>query len=247
MAFTLAGVAVDRTSPVPLYYQVAQRLEEAITAGEIEPGTRLENEIALADQLGLSRPTMRRAIAYLVERGLLVRKRGVGTQVVLPKVRRPMELTSLYEDLTRDGKAPTTTVLALETVPAPDAVAHSLGVAEGGPVQFVERLRSAGGTPLAVMHNYVPLDRIVLDRESLERHGLYQMLRGAGVRLHMASQTIGARAATSAEAKMLHTSKAAPLLTMTRTAFDDDGRGVEHGTHIYRASAYSFEFLLMSR
>ena len=77
---------VDRKSPVPLYFQVAQHMEHLIESGELAPGTRLENEIDLADRLRLSRPTMRRAIQELVAKGLLVRKRGVGTQVVHGKV-----------------------------------------------------------------------------------------------------------------------------------------------------------------
>ena len=82
-------VALDRTSPIPLYFQVATRLQQLIEDGVMPVGGRLENEVELADRLGVSRPTMRRAIQYLVERGMLVRKRGVGTQIVHPKVRRP--------------------------------------------------------------------------------------------------------------------------------------------------------------
>ena len=99
-------IQVDRSSPVPLYFQVAQHLEQLIDSGELAAGVRLENEIDLADQLGLSRPTMRRAIQYLVDRGLLVRKRGVGTQVVHAKVRRQVELTSLYDDLAKASRDP---------------------------------------------------------------------------------------------------------------------------------------------
>jgi hypothetical protein len=84
-------------------------------------GTRLENEIVLAEQLGLSRPTMRRAIEYLVDRGLLVRRRGVGTQVVQPKVRGPVELSSLYDDLRAAWREPRTDVLAF-TVERPSKV-----------------------------------------------------------------------------------------------------------------------------
>ena len=56
------SIPVDRSSPVPLYFQVARHLERMIESGELAAGTRLDNEIALADQLGLSRPTMRRAM-----------------------------------------------------------------------------------------------------------------------------------------------------------------------------------------
>jgi DNA-binding GntR family transcriptional regulator len=247
VAYSPASIGVDRTSPVPLYYQVAQELERAIEAGKLKPGTRLDNEIALADSLGLSRPTVRRAIEYLVQRGLLVRKRGVGTQVVHPKVRRPIELTSLYDDLSSAGKRPTTKVLSLEVAPAPDAVAHAFGLAEATPVIALERIRFARDEPLALLHNFIPRGLVDLTAEALERTGLYQLMRAAGVRLHLASQTIGARAATAAEAAALQDRKGASVLTMQRTVFDDAGRAVEYGTHLYRASIYSFELVLVSR
>ena len=98
-------VALDRTSPVPLYYQVATRLQELIERGELAVGSKLPNEVDLAERLGVSRPTMRHAINYLVERGMLFRKRGVGTQIVHPKVRRPVELSSLYDDLVEQRAA----------------------------------------------------------------------------------------------------------------------------------------------
>jgi GntR family transcriptional regulator len=247
VGYSPASIAVDRGSPVPLYYQVAQELERAIESGNLEPGTRLDNEIALADQLGLSRPTIRRAIEYLVQRGLLVRKRGVGTQVVHPKVRRPLELSSLYDDLAGAGKRPTTKVLSLQVLPAPDAVAHELGLAEGAPVVALERIRFARDEPLALMRNFISAGLVELTAESLERTGLYQLMRTAGVRLHLASQRIGARAATSAEAAALQERKGATVLTMQRAVFDDAGRAVEYGNHLYRASIYSFELILVSR
>src|SRR5215212_6036677 len=69
-------VELDRSSPVPLYYQLAQAIEAAIRDGELSPGDRFENELALAKRLTLSRPTTRRAIQELVDKGLLVRERG---------------------------------------------------------------------------------------------------------------------------------------------------------------------------
>src|SRR5690242_18693160 len=150
-------VEVDRTSPVPLYFQVATRLQELIEKGEIGVGARIENEVDLAERLGVSRPTTRRAIQYLVERGMLVRKRGVGTQVVHPKVRRPVELSSLYDDLAKTGREPRTEIRLLEVRPAPDHVAEALGVTPGSEITWFERLRHASGEPLAIMHNAVPL------------------------------------------------------------------------------------------
>jgi DNA-binding GntR family transcriptional regulator len=237
-------VEVDRTSPVPLYFQVATRLQELIEQGEIGVGARIENEVDLAERLGVSRPTTRRAIQYLVERGMLVRKRGVGTQVVHPKVRRPVELSSLYDDLVSADRAPRTEVLELKVVPATPEIAEALEITPGTEVTWIERLRYAGGEPLALMHNAIPLDVIRLTLEDLSERGLYELLRRAGFVPRIATQVIGARSATPAEAKILGEKRGASLLTMTRTAWDAAGRALEYGSHLYRASRYSFELNL---
>ena len=235
---------VDRTSPVPLYFQVATRLQELIEKGEIGVGARIENEVDLAERLGVSRPTTRRAIQYLVERGMLIRKRGVGTQVVHPKVRRPVELSSLYDDLVAGDRAPRTEVLRLEVMPASDTVAAALDIAPGTPITWIERLRYAGAEPLALMHNAIPVDVLPLTDDDLATHGLYELLRRNGHTPRIATQMIGARSATHAEAKILDEKRGASLLTMTRTAWDAGGRALEYGSHVYRASRYSFELNL---
>ena len=237
-------IRVDRNSPVPLYFQVAQHLEQMIESGELPMGTRLENEIDLADQLGLSRQTMRRAIEYLVGRGLLLRKRGIGTQVVQAKVTREVELTSLYDDLAKTGRDPSTTVVSFSTEPAPDALAAELGLAAGTPVYVFERLRFAGAEPLALMRNHVPEHLMRLSAADLEAQGLYNLFRTNGISMRIAKQSIGARAATAAEARALGERKGAPLLTMERSAYDEQGRAVEHGRHVYRASRYRFDLTL---
>ncbi len=237
--------AVDRASPVPLYFQVAQFLQHAIEAGDIPNGTLFENEIQLAAELGVSRPTMRRAMADLVDSGLVVRRRGVGTRVVQPTVRRPLELTSLHDDLAGSGQAPTTTVLELDVVEADVEQATALGLSVGAPVLKLVRLRSALGSPIAKLTNYLP-DTATIDAADLEQHGLYDLLRARGVQLHRASQQVGARRATPAEARLLGEPTNAALLTMQRTAFDDHGVAVEFGSHIYAASRYSFTLDLLS-
>lgn len=246
MAQSIPRLVIDRNSPVPLYFQVAEHLERLIESGEYVPGTRLENEIVLAGRLGLSRPTMRRAIEYLVDRGLLVRKRGVGTQVVQPKVRRPVELSSLFDDLAAAGREPRTDVLAFATERPSEVVAEALALPPDSEVYAFERLRFTGGEPLSIMRNWVPTTVVDLDAAALRERGLYQIIRAAGVTLKAATESIGARAARAAEAALLGERRGAPLLTMTRTAYDETGRAVEYGSHLYRASRYTFEIALTS-
>ncbi len=114
----------------------------------------------------------------------------------------------------------------------------------GTQVYVFERLRHADAEPLALMRNYVPVHLLRLAPADLEARGLYGLLRGNGVTMRIAKQAIGARAATAAEARALGERKGAPLLTMERSAYDDHGRAVEHGHHLYRASRYSFDLTL---
>lgn len=239
--------SVDRSSPVPLYFQLSQQLEAAIETGRLAPGSLLGNEIELAGRLGLSRPTVRQAIQSLVDKGLLVRRRGIGTQVVHSQVKRPLELSSLYDDLEAAGQKPATRVLLNTTTEATAEVAAALGIAEGAEVVLVERLRFAHGEPVAHLRNHLPAGLLDLGTERLEETGLYRLMRAAGITLHSARQSVGARAATAEEGERLGEPEGAPLLTMQRTTFDDTGRAVEFGSHVYRASRYAFEFQLLVR
>lgn len=238
-------IDLDRSSPVPLYHQVATAIDAAIEDGRLQPGEFLENEVALAARLGISRPTARQALQDLVERGRLVRQRGVGTHVAPARVRRPVELTSLHDDLTKSGRKPSTEVLEHRTVSASAEVAEALELPEGTEVVMIRRLRMADGEPLAVLTNYVPLD-IAPTVEELAVSGLYDLLRSRGAKPKVARQRIGARSATAAEARTLGEKPRAALLTMERTAYDDNGKGIEFGQHIYRASRYMFDTMLFA-
>ena len=240
------SLRIDRSSAVPLYFQVAEQLERAVMSGALGPGDRIPNEVALAAELGLSRPTMRQAISVLVDKGLLVRKRGVGTQVVQGQIRRPLALSSLHDDLLRAGQDPHTQVLHCRRVAADD-VAGPLQLAPGAPVWDLLRLRLVGTDPLAVLHNQLPADAIDLARVDLTSTGLYDALRAAGIHLRVAHQRIGARRADAREARLLGERRGAPLLTMSRTAFDDAGRAIELGNHVYRADRQTFDVTLVDR
>jgi GntR family transcriptional regulator len=239
-------VTIDRQSPVPLYHQLAEQLSNAITVGQLQPGDPFENEIAVAERLQVSRPTVRRAIQELVDQGLLIRRRGLGTTVANSKVHRKFELTSLYDDLLRDGRQPLTSVLTHEIV-TNERAAAALDLPGDTALLHVVRVRHAGETPLAFMRNWLPPALSDLTREDLERHGLYAALRERGIRPVVAQQSIGARMPTSLERRHLEIRGSNPVLTMTRMAFDGSGSAVEFGDHSYRASDYTIDLMVDER
>ena len=238
---------LERTGPIPLYFQVSQIIEAAILNGTLPPGSRIENEVALGERVGLSRPTIRRAIQDLVDKGLLVRRRGVGTQVVHGQVTRGVELTSLNDDLENSGQKPSTEMLEFKVVPADAKIAEQLAVSLGSPTLYLHRIRLSDGVPVAVMENWLPEDFTTVSKNDVSEHGLYQVLRSRGVTMRVAKQRIGARKSTNQESDYLDIEKNAALLTMDRTAFDNSGRAVEFGHHCYRPDLYSFSVTLVEK
>lgn len=238
-------IDLDRASPVPLYHQVATAIEARIQDGALRPGDFLENEVALAARLGISRPTARQALQDLVDKGRLVRKRGVGTQVASERIRRSVELTSLQSDLERAGRRPTTVILEVEETVADAEVAVALEVEAGAPVVWIRRLRYADDEPLALMSNVLRAE-LAPSAQDLAEGGLYEWLRSRGVQPRVARQRIGARTATAEEARVLEEAPHSALLTMERTAYDEAGVVIEYGRHVYRASRYLFDTTLFS-
>ena len=237
-------LTVERGSQTPLYLQLAAGIEEAIRSGVLTPGSRLENELALSKRLRLSRPPVRQGIQELVDKGMLVRKRGVGTQVVQAPVNRQVALTSLYDDLQAAGKAPRTEIVEYRIGrPSPEAV-DRLQLSPGEHVLDLSRVRYADDEPLAVMRNTIP-ERIAPTREALAANGLYACLREAGITTVLAHERIGATVADEEHAELLDEQLGAALLTMERKSFANDGTVVEFGYHVYRASRYSFEVTLV--
>jgi len=240
-------IDLDRSGPVPLYFQLASRIERAIVDGELLPGARIENEVSLSERLGVSRVTVRRAIQELVEKGILVRRRGVGTQVVQGRLTRKMALRGLYEDLSLDDKHPTTQPLNRKIMEASEDVANRLGIDVGEPVLYLRRLRLSDGEPVALMENYLRREFEAITEEQLMTHGLYQLMRARGATMKVARQTIGARHPNAEERKLLHMFPSDPLLTMDRITYDNSGAAIEFGHHAYRPDLYDIEVTIIDR
>ena len=226
---------------MPLYFQLAQQVEAAIAGGSVVAGARLPNEVALADQLGLARETVRQAYGQLTDRGMVARKRGVGTVVMSGYVGRSLGLSSLYDDLRRANQEPSTTVLGRRVTPAPADVAAALQVPPGARVLAIERVRYAAGAPLGLLRNWLPETHTDLSATELTEHGLYELLRARGVRLRVANQRVGAAAVGARDARLIGERRGATVLTTERTVYDDNGRPVEFGRDVYRADRYYFE------
>lgn len=238
---------LDRSGPIPMYYQLAKRLREAIESGELPSGAKIDNEVRIAEQLGVSRPTVRRAIHELVNQGLLVRRRGIGTQVLQGTLSRNSEISSLYDDLKLKNQNPTTRVLLHELIAPTADILAALALSPNTEVLHLRRLRFADGIPFALLEDFIPSEFSEITADALEKHGLYQLMRAKGTTLRVARQSMSARMSTNTEAKLFGQAKKNPVLTMTRTVFDHSGRPVDYGMHVYRPDLYSLDMTLVEK
>jgi GntR family transcriptional regulator len=242
----LREVGVRRASGLPLYIQIAEALEAALTRADLKLTSPIPTEWELAQVLGVSRPTIRQALASLEQRSVLYKRRGVGTFRAPHAFARPQLLRSLYDELVEQGSAPVTRVLQIVELPAPAQIAADLHLPSGAPLVFLQRLRMVDGQPIVLHTTYLNLDgKPPPDRVDLEQGSLYTILRTQyGVELTLASQDVSARAATPDERKYLELGSRGCVVVAQRTSFDAAGRGIEWAINVYPGGTQSFRMRL---
>ncbi len=237
-------MAVSKNSPVPLYYQLAERLRERIRSGELAAGNQLPADRELAEQAGISRMTARQAIGYLVRDGTLIVKPGIGTFVAEPKLAYDaLHLLGFTEETMRHGGAVASRVLEQSIVTPPAVVTAALEIAPGETAVKIVRLRSAGETPVLLETSFVPAGGCPgLEEADLETQSLYLLLDlRYGVRLQRARQSIEATVANDYESDLFGIAIGTPMLLLEGVTFTDDNRPAEYFKAVYRADRIKFE------
>jgi GntR family transcriptional regulator len=216
-----------------LVKRVADALREQITSGQLAPGARLISEVALAQKLEISRPTLREATRILAREGLIDIKHGVGSFVADEQKLIWSRLDSIrsFSDLIRSvGGAPGDSLLRVQRAPAPDDVAEALEIAPQTPVCLIKRVRLIDGAPLAVANEYVPLVGQTEDFARLKAFAggsLYSFLRErCGLTLARSNVVIAAAPADAERARLLLVRRGIPLLLLRESHYDAAGKPV---------------------
>jgi DNA-binding GntR family transcriptional regulator len=220
-------------------------LEQLIDA-ELSPGDAIPSERALVQRLGVSRVTVRQAIADLVETGALERVHGKGTYVTGPQVDSRLHLTSFSREMRDRGLSPASVVLSATEEPADEGVAQALRLRPGRPVICVKRLRTAESAPMAYEVGYYPsaLFPGLLQREL---GSLYDVFASDyGVVATSGEQTVRADSADAQLARLLGIAKRAPLLVQERITRAAE-RVIELSTSWYRADRYRIHMAVTPR
>ena len=237
-------------SGLPLYRQIEASLRDRIRNGALRPGAQVSPEPELMAEYGVSRATVRQALARLVSEGLLEIRRGLGTYVTAPRFEHTIGgFYSFSREIERHGLRPGTKVLGLWKEPAADAVAEALGVAAGTEVVALRRLRLAGSDPLVVETSHLPATRFPgLEAIDFSKVRLYDTLMNAyGCRPTRARETFEPVLLTADEAVLLDQRRGEPALQVERVAFDQDDVPIEFCRSTVRGDRYRYSVELRDR
>lgn len=150
---------IDRGSPVPFYFQLAELLEAEIVSGRWVPGARIPSENELCSRYGLSRTTIRQALGRLEQEGLVSREKGRGTFVSDSRPRSWLIQSAegfFHDEFRRAGRSVTSRILRLDRVELPRWASDALAVAPGSDGVIVERVRSVDGLVALYVVNCLP-------------------------------------------------------------------------------------------
>jgi GntR family transcriptional regulator len=207
---------------VAIHTQISDRIRLKIASGEWPPHYRLKSEPELAQELGVSRGTLRRALSTLIEEGLLRQVRGRGTfvtsTIIEPAIAQ--KLSTLTEDFARQG--------VVTDPPKPVAALLEAGV--GSRVLRLVRVRSTEQGPVALLHNYVRADIAPgIEQQDFGVQSLFGVLEQT-YRLKIASarRTFSAEPASDEVSAALGLPEGAPVQYLQQVTYLDDDRPVEY-------------------
>lgn len=218
-------------------------LREQILSGEVPVDGRLPGEITLAQEHGVSRVTVRRALDKLASAGMIERRPGSGTFVSGGKTSMPVvaDFSNVLTHLVEMGRKTGVKLISFGYVAATPAMAEELRLDPGERLQRSVRVRLIDGQPFSYLVTHVP-ERIGMSysEADLASTPLLELLERSGLVAERATQMIGATLAGPEVAAALDLDIGAALLAMTRVVFEPSGRGIEHLQALYRPDRYSF-------
>jgi GntR family transcriptional regulator len=236
-----AQAVLSRSSPEPLYRQLAGHLETEIRSGRLRPGDRLESEGLLTHRFQVSRITLRQAVAELVRKQLLVRKQGKGTFVTGPAVRHDLRRShGLLGSLFSQAPGASARLLLYEMRVPPPETAAALGLEPERPALRLDRLYLIDGRAVALAQAWLVPEVGALARATAKLMSTEDMMRQVGIVIASSEVTMRAEAAGAVVGRALNISARAPVLVLRRKTVGSDGAVKEVGRVWFCSGAYEF-------
>ena len=224
----------------PAYRRILDEIRSRIETGTLKPGIRLESERELAARCGVSLMTARHAMKELENEGLVSRRVGAGTYVAHPKIHFN-KLLSFSEQMAGRGVAASSKVIGVRVTDDESELAARLGVAPGGRLVKLERIRYGGDEPFAFETTYLSHDEFPLVARNARAHdSLFETLqREYQLVPAYAEEEVDATAADGRIAEFLKVPRGSPVLRIRQVLFSTTGRKLLYDVGIYRSDRHS--------
>ena len=244
----------SETTFISLYFRVAETLKRRVESKQYAHGTVIPSEKELSVEFGVSNITIRKAMALLVKEGLVIRRRGIGTQVVLREENRiPLKITGSFKDwvdsaVSRRLKLEVE-ILEISVLPCPASVSAILSIPAGSDIWRMKRLRKRQQEPISYYINYAPPDRLsgLTDKELKKEPFIRIFQKQCGIRIVKIEQRVEAAIADIDLAQLLQVRFGDPLFFVQNIYLSADNKPILL-THIYfRGDRYIYKGDIMLR
>jgi GntR family transcriptional regulator len=234
------GVALQRDSAIPLYAQIAQALEHEIAQGRLAPSTRLPSESELMQRFGVSRITVRGAIASLAKAGVVEARQGKGTFVAGRIVRHGLDqLTSFYDAMRSQGLRPERELIEFRVATSDECNGTPFAALSPLPM-LLRRLYTLDGKPIAFVQGLLLHQAGRLSQRTAAEQGIYELLASLVLDVERADIGIRACAPRADISRALGLPPRRQVLVMERSSFGAGDRLLEHCVFFITPEAYEF-------
>ena len=240
---------LDKSVPIPLYYQLKTLLLEEIKSNAYPVDSMIPTEKEISEMFEISRTTVRQAITELVREGWLYRVKSKGTFVAQRKIKQDFirRLESFNEQIERTGRRPGTELLALEVVEMPERAAEAFGAVPGEKVVYLHRKRSADDEPLVTVETYLPYPKCAfLMQHNMAKESMYNVLaEREETRICRVSRILEAVAANAQDARLLNIRTGKPVHLFHTVGYNQYDQPIEFSIARYRGDRNRFEVDLL--
>ena len=231
---------IDKSSPIPLYFQVSRIIRGDIESGRYKPGDFIPTEEELQKQFHVSRATIRQAVSEIVYGGLVERMRSKGTIVLDPFPETVFnDFASFTNEIMESNLELTTEIIDFKHIAPPEIVCKKLELRPDELITRMERIRNVEGNPVAVEKWYGPckyfpgLKKEMFKSSGKEQSTYYTLMKNYHIKMDRSEDTITPVGIENKEAKILHVQTGHPALLRTRISYADDDRPITFATGVY--------------
>lgn len=234
-------LTLNHKSPIPLHIQAEELLRKMIADPQFQNGKLLPNEIDLANQLAISRTTLRQALNKLVYEGLLIRKKGVGTKVADAMISsKSANWLSFSQEMKARGIPIKNFELHVSWIYPEEIIANFFNIKTDQKILKLERLRGKPEGPFVYFVSYFH-PRTGLTGEEDFKRPLYDILQADyNIISELSKEEISAKAADKFIASKLETEPGSPILFRKRFVYDQADRPIEYNLGYYKADSFIY-------